>query len=121
MILTFMGHSPEPREAEITLRVWLLRDRSGAVLRCEWRYRRSHNRSWGIGSVSLIADLLATPVSAGTGGSLPILNGGGRSAISRSAARAIGTVHGATQPLAANSSWRSTPARVVGFIAATRS
>src|SRR5437588_4383297 len=48
MILTFMGHSLEPREAEITLRGWLLRDRPGAVLRwCEWRYRRSHNRSVG--------------------------------------------------------------------------
>jgi hypothetical protein len=30
---------------------------------------------------------------------------------------AIGTAHGATQPVAANSSWRSTPACVVGFIA----
>ena len=50
----------------------------------------------------------------GTGGSLPALNGSGRSAISRNAAKAIGIIGAPTQPLAANSSCRSTPATVVG-------
>ena len=33
---------------------------------------------------------------------------------------AIGTVEGVTQPFAASSSWRSTPATVAGFTAAIR-
>jgi hypothetical protein len=64
---------------------------------------------------------ICEPVAGGTDGSRPTLNGLGQSAISRSAAMAIGTVHDDTQPLAANSSWQSTPARVVGLIAAIRS